>query len=489
MGVFRVIHGLGERIGGIRMKKILFALFFSLACGVAFSQTFKVQNLQVLGTATLTLPSGSVQYTQGATGSVTQTVTSKLQQTINAADFGALCNGVHDDTASIQAAANTGAQVILPAGTCIVTNGITIPSAGQIIKGQGHLSTIIQVPATFNLSALGVFIATAGQEGPIFRDFQIAFVQPDTNVRANLVAYPPAFYMRTSFRFRIEHVRIIEAMTGIDLAGGTNSGGATMDDVEISAFNIGINIDGAQDSIRISKLHFWPFNLTTNQTSIFYDGNVTGIQSGRADDLHISDGLFIASGAAIKLIQTASGTTFGDITTTDFDTYGGLVVQAGQIAVSSSFFSVGSVKQAILQTGGFVKCSSCEFEAAGVPTTPLVQISGSASGYLEISNSMFRISGDESAVNVSATSGANTLILMGNQFLAPQATSPSNPIIACASGGRLTAIGNRASDKGSGTGNFISVIADENHNIIGNSAVGWGYAHPTFTTAVFANNN
>lgn len=442
------------------------------------------------GSSTATGATSNIQYLQGSTGSVAESVTAKLQQVVNAADFGALCNGSHDDTSAIQAAVNTGFTINISSGTCIVTNAITIATQGQMIVGQGRQRTIIQIPATFNLAAAGVFVATPGQEGPTFRDLQVAFVQPDTTVRANLVAYPPAFLMRSASRFRIQHVRIVEAITGIDLAGGTNSGGATMEDVEMSAFTLGITVDGALDSVRIDQLHFWPFNLTTNQTSIFNDGTAVAVLSGRADDLHITNGLFIASGGAVKLIQTASGNTFGTIVGSDFDTFGGLIVQAGQISVSDCFFSISTTGFTTLVTGGSVMISSSQFQAAGIPATPLLQITGLPGAYLSISTSIFRTSGDETIISDDASSGANTLILTGNMFIAPaNGAALVNPLINIGAGGRLTATGNRTADRGAGSGSFITVAADGFHNIIGNSGPGWTYSHPTFTQGVFANNN
>ena len=73
-----------------------------------------------------------VKYNQGATGAVTRTVKSKLQDTVSVKDFGAVGDGTTDDTAAIQAAvdalsqAGVGGVVRLPAGTYKVTSSINI---------------------------------------------------------------------------------------------------------------------------------------------------------------------------------------------------------------------------------------------------------------------------------------------------------------------------------------------------------------------------
>ncbi|MQR01264.1 hypothetical protein [Glaciimonas soli] len=100
----------------------------------------------------------------------------------------------------------------------------------------------------------------------------------------------------------------------------------------MSVFNTAISIDGLFDSIRLSRLHIWPFNLTPNQMSIYNDGKTTGVLSGGADDLQISNSLFFNLNSAVNLFQGSSGTTFANISNTDFDNYGGLVVSAGIIS-------------------------------------------------------------------------------------------------------------------------------------------------------------
>lgn len=438
------------------------------------------------GSATATGATSNLQYLQGATGSVAETVTSKLQQVVNAADFGALCNSSHDDTANIQAAVNTGAEVNLPTGVCVVTNAINVNTAYQVIEGQGRQRTVIQVPATFNLSAAGVFVGSSGVEGSTFRDFSVLFVQPDTAIPASLVNYPPAFLLRNTPRFRIQHVRVSLAITGIDLAGASNSGGGVIEDVEMSAFNTGITIDGSLDTIRIDKFHFWPFGvgaeMTVNQQSIFFAGSVIGILSGRCDGLYVTDSLFINNGPQIDLFQSASGATFGAISGTDFDSYGNVRMSAGQMTITSSTFTeaVASVS-AINQTGGDLRIDSSRFLTNAVLTNPM--IGSGTSSFLQMSNNFLSSDGDMTQV-----SSAGTTILVGNQFQLPSGSTETKPVITVGAG-RLTASGNRATDKGAGAGTFISITSDDYHNITGNTGVGWTYSHPTFTTAVFVNNN
>lgn len=88
-------------------------------------------------------PSGSsfVGFTQSGTGAVTRTAQRKMRDVVSVKDFGAVGDGVTDDTAAIQAAVNSmteGGILHFPTGRFRLTNEITIPPVGGLIlQGSG----------------------------------------------------------------------------------------------------------------------------------------------------------------------------------------------------------------------------------------------------------------------------------------------------------------------------------------------------------------
>ena len=77
----------------------------------------------------------SLVYTQGGTGSVTRSVENRLRDFVSVKDFGAVGDGVTDDTAAIQAAIDAavlagGGEVKFPPGKYIITDTIDLYNAG-----------------------------------------------------------------------------------------------------------------------------------------------------------------------------------------------------------------------------------------------------------------------------------------------------------------------------------------------------------------------
>lgn len=101
--------------------------------------------------------SSNISFLQDGTGAIARSGQSKFRDTISVKDFGAVGDGVTDDTAAIQAAidsgapyiinANTGIQVLFPAGNYRITGSIILTGRhGVHLVGEG--ARVTQVTAT-----------------------------------------------------------------------------------------------------------------------------------------------------------------------------------------------------------------------------------------------------------------------------------------------------------------------------------------------------
>ena len=119
------------------------------------------RSLDVAGT-----DAANVGYTQGGTGSVLTTVEAKLQETVSVKDFGAVGDGVTDDTAAIQAALGASDSIYFPAGTYECSNveidGGTESGGGKVIDASlaliqntsGNGESLFRIARTSNVNLL-----------------------------------------------------------------------------------------------------------------------------------------------------------------------------------------------------------------------------------------------------------------------------------------------------------------------------------------------
>ena len=122
--------------------------------------------------------SSLVNFLQAGTGAIARTVQAKLRETISVKDFGAVGDGVADDTGAIQAAHDAlpaaGGTIIFPRGTYLISSvsiskPVTIVGEGSrttIIKSNSAtLDTISNTSNGFNISDIGFdcsVVKTAG---------------------------------------------------------------------------------------------------------------------------------------------------------------------------------------------------------------------------------------------------------------------------------------------------------------------------------------
>lgn len=105
------------------------------------------------------MDASNIAYTPNGTGAETRTIAEKLNDVVSVKDFGAVGDGVTDDTAAIQAAINAcysagGGYVTFPSGTFLTSN--TTLKAGVQLEGKGAYATTIKLKNSANADIITV---------------------------------------------------------------------------------------------------------------------------------------------------------------------------------------------------------------------------------------------------------------------------------------------------------------------------------------------
>jgi parallel beta-helix repeat protein len=205
--------------------------------------------------ATERISSDLVTYQPPFTGGVATTVQGKLAQTISVKDFGAVGDGVTDDTTAIQAAidyaAPIGASVFIPAGTYKIT-ALTLPQqhGGIEIYGEAFNSMYNMENAIYRGSVLVSTQATGNIiscDGGVFYSNRGIRIR-NLNIRVSTIDY--AIYIKRSPELNlIENLTVyndnVSGGSGIALEScwvGTRINGCQFNAAAIGAANIGINV-------------------------------------------------------------------------------------------------------------------------------------------------------------------------------------------------------------------------------------------------------
>lgn len=302
------------------------------------------------------------------------------RSTVNAKWFG--CKGTWttgatpDDTLAARAALATGYNVFFPTGKYCLSDMLTTTTPGQRVTGAGRGRTLFVIPTTFNLSATSIFYVNdptvttvTDVPGPEFSDFGFLFAQIDSYNPSVLIHFPPAFYINATPRTRFRRLRIAQGWVGINFVG--QCGGAVIDDLETSCLAYNVMIDGCADTMRINNWHCFQFDLTANQVAYFYSSACYGLYCGRCDDLILSNCLWLCGqDTATYFYASSLGNTFGSISNCDWDTNGGLNIQAvSGLALTNSQLSfppaAGSGHHAIVLVAGSLSMTNCSIYCNG----------------------------------------------------------------------------------------------------------------------------
>jgi len=124
-GIYDSVSGLLNKVTWANIKTTLAGTFTTIA------------SLAATGGSAL------VGFIQAGVGAVLRTGQSKMRDIVSVKDFGAVGDGLIDDTTAIQSALDSGASsVFIPAGTYKITTGLSVPY-GVSMYGEGGTASVI----------------------------------------------------------------------------------------------------------------------------------------------------------------------------------------------------------------------------------------------------------------------------------------------------------------------------------------------------------
>jgi len=419
--------------------------------------------------------------------------------------YGADPTGVADSTVAIQAAATAAeavnGEILIPIGSFKVSSKITLCSNWQYssVVGIGRGSIIAPTtsfPQTSSDPTAAVFNTDCGSSGqpveniagPSFRDFQIVFPQNFGVANRTLLAHWTGLNLNDTLDANVQNVAIVSAWDGISYKGTYASsawqaytGRSHFENLDISAYDIGISIDGSLDSNYFRAIHLWPFgNIGSNW---LFNAGVVGIQVGRADDQKFEQGLCYLY-QCFNFVAGADGTgSFTKISQWDFESWGinmdsSTFSGAGYhlVDVTNSSFSEGGsiVPYAIYFSRGLLAVHG-GYISASVSATP-VYIDNDFSGLTHITLDGMLLGGTVPFLVQASDVNTNELVisLMNNHVTPPGLSSFGSKFIDIrqAGGGsaQLIAIGNQFLAQVPGQySTAISIAQDDLHVITGNN--------------------
>lgn len=432
----------------------------------------------------------TIPFTQTGTGAVASTVSDKLNEYISVLDYGADPTGAVASQAAFQAAltANPGKTIYVPKGTYKIEDMITFPTnQGTSLVCDGRLRTVLSVPSTFNMSALGVIRMPFGSSDRI-EECAISFYQPNTAVRADVIQYPPAIYAVDQTRFTLRNVRINASYTCLDARG--NTGGSLIENLECGALAqsdaIAFGYSGATwpaDFVHVNRIECYPFgisSLTTLYSSVYADGTTNCMTIGRVDGF-VADTIQ-AFRTNIKFTTEATGIPYF-ISNFEFDVDGRLEVESGRVYISNFYAtrSSTSANPSILATNAnaFVFVSNVD---GWVDGGTACNFSATNSGNLAILGGI--INHVNLASPAACVSSGGRLEVHDTRVVIPPSNRTAAYFDQTGTNSVMILDGVTSGSAGSATGNAFSYATDNAANkVVGSTFPNWAHGFG-FTTSL-----
>lgn len=253
----------------------------------ATGNTLTANTLTVTGNIT-----GNLLFTQSGSGAVTRTQQNKSREIVSVSDFGAVGNGITDDSTAIN---NAFASLGIAGGTVIVPNGyrcrvgsdISIPFNCRLEGMKAPIGTIN--PSNFDLmscalllnSGVSIILTNASQiANLLITKYGQMWNRTSTQIAAEFTG-TAIVIANSSTDMLIEDVTIIGFDYGIrSITGATNVSRVRINRVNIDCNN-GVLLENSYDVCYLREIHCWPFasvNSTAEPQNAQLKRSGTGIQ-------------------------------------------------------------------------------------------------------------------------------------------------------------------------------------------------------------------
>jgi len=279
-------------------------------------------------------------FIQVGSGAVQRTVESKLQDVVSVKDFGAVGNGVTDDTAAIQAALNAAigyagkGDVYLPRGKYKITSRISIPQ-GVTLRGAGGITnnrfqrdgTVLEentsrIYVTFGSGIDDSSLTTYANNAAVLLNSgsgieSVSFWYPSqsyalVNIGDSPTVYPPAIITAEDCQnAAIKQIHLGNSFIGIDAT--TASTNLVLDDIRGLPCGVGIKLGGSVDPAQISNIKFtlqegWDLDDPYSDPEMRYylHNNAVAIDLRRATWTVITNSFFYGYNKGVWLTETVT---------------------------------------------------------------------------------------------------------------------------------------------------------------------------------------